>query len=290
MAKKRLKLAYLFVLPVLLVRLLTTLYPIVTAAWYSLLDYDLINQRKEWFGLGNYQKLWGEPVFVDSIQFTLIYTFASVGGFIVLGILLALLLKIDFHGRKLVRTVSLIPWAMPTIIVAIAASWAFNDTYGIVNDLVRRTANPNFHMMWLNESFLARVTVIVVNLWKNTPFFAIIMLAAFQGIPMELYESATIDGAGHVRTFFSITMPGSLKTLINITMFNIIWSLNGFDIVYALTKGGPGTSTSLLAYAVYREAFRNLNYGSASAITLVMAAMASVFAVLGMKAQSRIDF
>ena len=288
--KKRLIFACVSIIPVMAIRLLTTIYPVVMAGYYSLLNYDLINQSKSWNFPENYLRLPNDTMFVDSLEFTLIYTIASVSLFIVFGILLALLMKQDFPGRKLIRTVTLIPWAMPMIIVAIAASWAFNDTYGIINDLIRRTIIPDFHMHWLTNTVSSRISVILVNVWKNAPFFAILMLAAFQGIPTELYESARIAGAGAFKSFFSITLPCSLRTLIMTSMFNIIWSVNGFDIVYAMTKGGPGTSTSLLAYKVYMESLRNLNYGVASAVTVVMVAVSAFFAIIGMRTLRKIDY
>jgi multiple sugar transport system permease protein len=290
LTKRKIMIAWLFIIPVLLVRLLTTVYPMITVFYYSFLKYDLIQRIKKFAGLLNYIGLSRDVQFYNSLKFTAIFTIFSTLAIIVFGIFLALLMKTSFIGRKIVRTVILIPWGMPMIVTAIAANWAFNDTYGIVNDLIRRTVDSQFHFPWITSVQGSQVAVIMVNVWKNTPFFAVMMLAAFQGVPLELYESAKIDGANNVATFFRITLPFVLRSFIIVTIFVGVWQISSFDIVYAMTKGGPGTATSLLAYRLYAHAIQQLNYGSASAITVVMFIMAAAYGLFGLWLYRKVDY
>ena len=290
LGQKKFMLAWLFVAPVLIIRVLTTLYPMLTAFYYSFLEYDLIRQRREPGGLINFSNLRYNPAFWDSLSFTLIFTVSSVFFIIVLGTPLALLLKQNFAGRRLLRTVILIPWGLAAIVISIAGFWIFNDSYGIVNDMIRRIGFSDFSFAWLANPTGARVAVIIVNVWRNTPFFAIIMLAAFQGVPLELYESAKMDGANALIIFFRITMPYVMGTFILVTLFVGIWQINHFEIVYAMSRGGPGNATSLLAYRIYLEATRTLNFGTASAISVILFGVTAIYAVLGLSLYRRIDY
>ena len=290
LSQKYIFMCWLFVLPVLLFRMLTSLYPIITAFYYSLLDYDLIARTKEFGGLINFMRLTENQAFLDSLSFTFRFTVFSLCGIIVFGTSLALLLKQDFGGRKILRTVALIPWGLPTIIVAIAGSWAFNDSFGIVNDMIRRIGFSEFSFGWLSSNTGAQAAVIMVNIWKNTPFFAIMMLAAFQGIPNELFESARIDGASATRIFIKISMPYVMRTFILAIIFVGIWQINSFEIVYGMTRGGPGFATSLLSYRLFMEATRNLNYGMASAIASVMFMITAAFGAIGLYLYRKVDY
>jgi len=215
MEKKRRNLwvAWLLVIPVLLVRGFTTLYPIVVTFINSTYDMSLLKGGDfQFVGLENYIRIFNDDKLVTSIQFTVIFTAVSMALHLILGIGLAMMLNMKFKGKKFLRTIVLIPWAMPMVVAGLAARWAFNDSYGLINDLVRRF-NPNFHFDWLVQGSSARAAVIAVDLWKDLPFFAILVLAALQFISSDIYEAAKIDGAGTVRAFFSITLPNIMKTV-----------------------------------------------------------------------------
>jgi multiple sugar transport system permease protein len=155
------------------------------------------------------------------------------------------------------------------IVAGRAARWGFNGTYGFVNDLIARVIN-GFHFDWLVNADTARIAVIIVDLWKDIPFFAILVLASLQYISADVYEAAKIDGAGVFRTFFSITVPNIAKTVMSISIFFTMWRVTNFELVYAMTSGGPHDSTSVLSYRILIEAFNNLNLGYASAIAVVL--------------------
>lgn len=290
MGQKRSKLwfAWLLILPALLIRAFTTLYPVAVTLYNSLFDINGFKGGIPVFvGFGNFVRAFTDPKLITSISFTLIFTVFSMIGHLVFGMILALVLNYKFRGQQVLRTIVLIPWAMPMVVAGIAARWAFNDQFGLINDLIRRVF-PNFHYDWLVTTNSARAAVILVDMWKDIPFFAILILAALQFIPGEIYEAAKIDGAGAFRTFFSITLPNIAKTLLAQSIFFILWRITSFDLVYAMTSGGPGDSTTLLSYRIMLEAFNNLNPGYASAISVILFIIMAIVAGLNLSALRRV--
>lgn len=283
-------LAWLLVTPILIVRGFTTIYPVCRTFINSLFDISLFRPGGPKFvGLGNYLNIFSDPKLITSLSFTFIFTVVSMVFHLILGIMLALLLNAQFKGKKFLRTITLIPWAMPMVVTGLAARWAFNDEYGLINDLIRRFAS-GFHFDWLVYIHSARAAVIAVDLWKDVPFFAILVLAGLQFIPDEIYESAKIDGAAFFRTFFSITLPMLKKTLLTLGIFFTMWRLTSFDVVYAMTSGGPGDATTLLAYRIMIEAFTNLNLGYASAIAIFLFLLMGLFSGLILIAIKKNDY
>lgn len=278
---------WILVLPALIVRAATMLYPLLVTFYYSFLDYRMTRRVKRWGGLKNYQKLLRDPAIAATLDFTLQFTLFSMIFIVILGVLTALLLNVKFKGKSFLRSITLIPWAMPTIVIGIAMCWGFNDTYGFVNDLISRLSGTLFHYGWLSKSGSARFAVVLVDVWKNVPFFAIMVLAGLQNIPDELYEAAHVDGAGAFRCFFRITLPGLGKTLGTMGLFFTLWRISSFDLVYAMTSGGPGSATSLISYKLMLESVKTLNYGYASAIAVMLFVMMVAVACLG-KGASRL--
>lgn len=281
--------AWMFVLPVLVIRGFTTIYPMLVTLKNSLYEIRLLKSPVPKFvGLSNYLRIFTDPKLILSIQFTAIFTVCSVTFLIILGTLLSVLLNARFRGKKFLRTIVLIPWAMPMVVVGRAARWAFSDDFGFINDLVRRI-NPSFHLDWLSFADTARFAVVAVDLWKNIPYFAILCLAALQFISDDMYEAACIDGATKVQCFFHITLPNIIKTVLTLSVFFTIWRITSYDIVYAMTSGGPADSTSLLAFRIMTESFTNLNVGYASAIAVVLFLIMATLSKGGMKLISMID-
>lgn len=284
--KKRIWLPWLMVLPAIIIRCLTTLYPVLMTFINSFRNLDIIKGGKgEFIGLQNYLRLLSDDKIATSLEFTIMFTVISMVFHIILGVVLAMMLNMKFKGKKFLRTIVLIPWAIPMIVAGRAARWGFNGTYGFVNDLIGRVID-GFHFDWLVNVDTARIAVILVDLWKDIPFFAILILAALQYIPGDVYEAAKIDGAGAVKTFFSITVPNITKTVMSISIFFTMWRVTNFELVYAMTSGGPHDGTSVLSYRILIEAFNNLNLGYASAIAVVLfmiMLLLSGLNVLGMK-------
>lgn len=288
--QKKLIIAWILILPVLLIRGFTIIYPIIVTFVNSLFEINMFKGGiATYVGLDNFVAILKDEKIITSLEFTAIFTIVSMVFHIILGILLALLLNQKFKGKKFLRTIVLIPWAMPMVVTGLAARWAFNDTYGLVNDLIRRVF-PDFQYDWLIHPESTRLAVILVDLWKDVPFFAILLLAGLQFIPEEIYESAKIDGAGVFRTFFTITLPLIMRNLLTLCIFFTMWRIVSYDIVYAMTTGGPGDSTSLLAYRIAVEAFTNLNIGYASAIAVCLFLMMIIISCLSLLAIKKNDY
>ena len=287
--RKHLWVAWILVVPVIIVRGFTTIYPIIMTFINSTYDMSLLKGADfQFVGLANYIRIFTDEKLLTSIQFTVIFTVVSMAFHLVLGIALAQILNMKFKGKKFLRTIVLIPWAMPMVVAGLAARWGFNDSYGLINDLIRRVV-PEFHFDWLVHAGSARAAVIAVDLWKDLPFFAILVLAALQFISGDIYEAAKIDGAGAVRAFFSITLPNIMKTVLSLSVFFTMWRMTSFDVVYSMTSGGPGDSTTLVAYRIMQEAFTNLNLGYASAIAVCLFIVMAVLSFLQLKATQKFD-
>jgi multiple sugar transport system permease protein len=284
--QNKLVIAWILILPVLIIRGFTIIYPIIVTFINSMFEINMFKGGVATFiGFQNFFAIFKDDKIITSLEFTLIFTIISMIFHVILGIFLAVLLNQKFKGRKFLRTIVLIPWAMPMVVTGLAARWAFNDSYGLVNDLIRKIFTT-FHFDWLIHPESTRIAVILVDLWKDVPFFAILVLAGLQFIPEEIYESAKMDGSNVVRTFFSITIPLIMKNLLTLCIFFTMWRIVSYDIVYAMTTGGPGDSTSLLAYRIAVEAFTNLNIGYASAIAVLLFLMMiiiSSISLLGIK-------
>lgn len=264
--------AWLLVLPALVIRGFTIIYPIFATFKISFYKVSLLRGINEFVGLQNYLDVFKDPKVLTAIQFTFIFVVVSMLLHIIFGVILALILNMDFKGRRFLRTIVLIPWAMPMVVIGMAAKWGFNNDYGLVNDFIRRFF-ANFELSWLIHTNTARFAVIAMDVWKDLPFFAILVLAGLQFIPNELYEAARVDGATKIQSFLKITLPLIMKNILILAIPFTMWRLASFDIVYAMTSGGPGSDTELIAYRITTEVFTNLNlgYGATLAVLLFIA-------------------
>lgn len=268
--------------PAVLLRAFSTLYPIVQTFINSFFNLSYLSAQKgKFIGFDNYTKMFRDIFVVDSFEFTLLFTIISMLFHVVLGVLLAVMLNVHYKGQRFLRTITLIPWAMPVVVAAQAGRFMFNDQFGLINDLIRRVV-PSFSHDWLVKASSARAAVIAVDVWKDVPFFAILVLATLQFMPTEIYESARIDGASAVKSFFYITIPNIAKTIFTISIFFTMWRISSFDIVYGMTSGGPSNSTSLLAYQISVVAFRKMNLGYASAMAVVLFLIMAVLAIVNL--------
>lgn len=277
--------AYALVAPVIVWRLATTLYPFVRTAYLSLFDQSPIRQSNEFIGLANYRAMLEDPAVRDALSFTGIFTVVSVSLQILFGLGVALLLNQGLRTQSWARAVNLLPWAMASIVIATAARWMFNQDYGLVNDLIWRVSGER--PLWLINVSNAQLAVILTDVWKNTPFVTVLLLSALQGVPDDIVEAARVDGAGRIQVFWSIVLPLITPMIISVALFVAIARLLTFEIVYALTAGGPGTATSLLSYNVYLQAFRTLNFGYASALAMGLFGVVLVVGLVGFVAVRR---
>lgn len=280
--------AWVLVLPVLLIRGFTTLYPILKTVFNSFYDIRVLTGVNEFAGLKNYVNIFQDEKVITTIQFTLIFVVVSMAFHIVLGVALALILNMKFRGRRFLRTIVLIPWAMPAVVIGMAAKWAFNNDYGLINDFIR-WFQPDFQLSWLINTGTARAAVIAMDLWKDLPFFAILVLSGLQFISGDIYEAAKVDGADGMKSFFYITLPLIMKNVVTLCIPFTLWRLTTFDLVYSMTSGGPGEDTSLIAYRITMEAFTNLNVGYAAALAVMLFVVMAVFSALNIRMMNQLD-
>ncbi|MDD2972063.1 MAG: sugar ABC transporter permease [Lachnospiraceae bacterium] len=278
---------WLMILPVLLIRGFTTIYPIFTTLWNSFFNIKILRGSSEFYGLQNYIDLFKDEKFITSIQFTFIFVAFSMVFHVILGVILALVMNMKFWGRRFLRTIVLIPWAMPAVVAGMAAKWAFNNDYGIINDFIRRFFHE-FQLNWLVNTGTARISVIAMDLWKDLPFFAILVLSGLQFISGDIYEAARVDGANQIQQFFRITLPLIFKNVVTLCIPFTLWRLTTFDLVYSMTSGGPGEDTALIAYRITTEAFTNLNVGYASAMAIMLFLVMAVFSAVNIKVSNRV--
>ena len=266
----------ILIIPIVVIRGFTTIYPIVITFINSLYNIKVLSGIHEFIGFKNYIDVFKDDKIISSIKFTVIFVVVSMLFHVLLGTVLALILNMKFRGRRFLRTIVLIPWAMPAVVIGMAAKWGFNNDYGLINDLIRRFV-PNFQFNWLINTGSARGAVISMDLWKDLPFFAILILSGLQFISEDVYEAAKVDGADSVQIFFKITLPLIIKNILTLCIPFTLWRLTSFDLVYAMTSGGPGEDTSLIAYRIAMESFTNLNIGYASTLAIMLFVLMALF-------------
>jgi multiple sugar transport system permease protein len=270
--ERRVRFAYFAIIPSLIVITLLDIYPIIQSFIVSLQSQNMSRGNPEEFvGLQHYSRaLFEEPVFWTSLMKTIVWTLGSVLGGYLIALSLALLLNMNIRGRGLFRALFLIPWVIPDVATALLWKWLYADEFGVLNFVLMRLGVVNQPVLWLADPNMAMPAVILVQIWKLYPVMFIVLLAALQNVPKELYEAATIDGANLVQRFRFVTMPFIKSTSIIITLLASIWTFQAFDIVYLLTGGGPADATKILPTFVYDKAFWGLEIGYAAAIALLM--------------------
>ncbi len=256
--------------PALFLLGLVFIYPIGRAIWLSLFTKNLGSQLQPIFsGFSNYQRMVGDGRFGQSLQNTLIFTFISVTLELILGMVIALVLHQSFRGRGFVRTVAILPWALPTAVMGLAWAWIFNDQYGIVNDLLLRLGLIDQKINWLGNPTLAMLALISADVWKTTPFISIILLAGLQAIPQDLYEAHALDGANSWQSFYQMTLPLLKPQLLIAALFRFAQAFGIFDLVQVMTGGGPAGATETLSMYIYTTIMRYLDFGYGSALVVV---------------------
>lgn len=263
--------AWITLIPMFLLMGMMVLFPLLRCLWLSFTGTELISSAGSGFiGLQNYIDALGDERFSNSLIKTIIFVGFSVTIEFFAGLCLALLLQQPFKGSGLVRACILIPWALPPAIMAMAWQWIYNDIYGILGDLLNKIGLVEGPIAWLGSPALAMAVIIFADVWKTTPFIALILLAGLQSIPQDLYEALSIDGAGAFRSFTTITLPLLRPYIVVAILFRIIQAFGVFDLVWVLTGGGPGGSTQVVSLYIYDVVFRYLRLGYGMTLTLMV--------------------
>jgi multiple sugar transport system permease protein len=262
--------AWLFLLPALLVLLFVFGYPIVRAFWLSFFTENLGTELQPVFsGFDNYVRMAGDGRFWQSFSVTTVFTLVTVLLELLLGLGIALVLNQQFFGRGVVRTVAILPWALPTALIGLAWAWIFNDQFGVVNDILLRLGLIKTGINWLGEPALALVAVIFADLWKTTPFVSILLLAGLQSISPDLYEAHALDGATRWQSFYQITLPLLMPQILIAMLFRFAQAFGVFDLISVMTGGGPGGATEVVSLYIYSTVMRYLDFGYGAALVVV---------------------
>jgi multiple sugar transport system permease protein len=278
--RRRYVLFILLVAPAFLLRLTTAAYPILQTIYLSFTNLNLLKNTNAFIGLQNYPAVANDYGVQGAFSFTIMLVVSSTVLDLIVGMLVALLLNARFRGRGFARTINLIPWAIPTIVAGYAFRWLLDDQFGLIPYWVNLISGTR--LVAFISPVSAQVAVILVYVWKDAPFMAFIFLAGLQGVPLDLYEAATVDGANAWHRFWHITLPLVMPLTITMGLFRVVWSLGSFDLVYGLTQGGPGVATSVLALQVFREGIMFFKFGFASAISVVLLIVVAIVGAIGL--------
>jgi multiple sugar transport system permease protein len=195
----------------------------------------------------------------------------------------ALLLNAKFRGRGFIRGIVLLPWATPSVLVALMWLWILDANLGIMNDILQAVGLQDEPMAWLANETTALPTLMAIDIWQGIPFFAVMILAALQGVPADLLEAAKIDGAGAWQTYWRVVLPLIMPTVLITVMLRLIWTANYFDLILVLTNGGPANSTLTLPLNAYHTAYKGSDLGGAAALGVVQALLSAVLVVFYMR-------
>lgn len=269
--QRRARVAWLFVAPMLLAVALVAAWPLARTIAFSFTDAYL-SELETWeaIGFANYVALFQDPLWWQAVATTLLFTIVSVGLETMLGLAIALTLNAHMPGRGLLRAAVLIPWAIPTVISAKMWGWMLHDLYGVVNAALLSLGLIDAPWAWLAEPKLAFAAVVAVDVWKATPFMTLLILAALQVLPKEIYQAGKVDGASPVRMFFRVTLPLIRPALLVAVIFRGLDAMRVFDVIYVLTGNNPATTTMSVYARQQLVDFQDVGYGSAAATALFL--------------------
>ena len=246
------------------------------------LNFLALNRRP--LGLGNYVSVLSDPATWHSVGVSLVYTAGTLAPAFAIGLATALLLNRAFPLRRWLRSLMLLPWAVPGVMVSIVFLWMFDASFGVVNYLLRAVGVSGTDIAWYSSESTALFAVIVPTVWKAYPFFTLTLLAAMQSIPGHLYEAAEVDGATPRQRFANVTWPGIRGPAVLALVLNGLWTFREFDIIFAATGGGPAKATETLGIRAYNEAFGYFYMGRAAVIGVLMLLLALLAVLLARRA------
>ncbi|QFT66098.1 Trehalose transport system permease protein SugA [Labrenzia sp. THAF35] len=280
---------WILLAPALALLALVTLIPLANTLWLSFTDTRIsaLPEPVHFIGLENYVYALTDPDFQDALFRTLYFTIVSVGLEGILGVAVAVLLNQEFRGRTLLRALIILPWAVPTIVNAVAWRLIYHPDYGALNSLLFQLGLISDYRSWIGDPAAAMNMVILADVWKNFPLVAYVALAALQTVPGDLNKAAAIEGAGPWKRFRSITLPWIAGPLMVVMVLRTIEAFRVFDIIYVMTGGGPADSTKTASFYVYQEYFNYLRSGSGASYAVLVAGISAVLIVFYYSATKR---
>jgi ABC-type sugar transport system permease subunit len=274
----------LWLLPVLVPVAVLTIYPVAHALWTSLHQVMLLFPDQDWVGLENYRNVVTGDYFGVALKNSLLFTVFSAPLVVAIGTAAALFLNREFFGVTALRSIVLLPWALPGAISAVLWVWVFHPSWGVLNTLLRNLGWIDSSIGWLTEPNLAFVAVIAAHVWTQIPFTIVLIMAALSTLSTEMLEAATIDGATRVQRFSYVVFPHIKAIIVVLLIYNALTAFTTYDIVYAMTGGGPGTATTLLSFQIWKESFSMYDFGAGSAVAFIVVAISALLIIAITKA------
>jgi len=287
--KRYARIGVVLIAPTVLVFCAVILYPLISAIYLSLFSIYTPTLAGEWVGVDNYTALLASGDFWNAALNTLIWTVGTLMLQLVFGVAMALLLNQSIVFQSLARSLVLFPYFLSTVVAVLVWRWLFNDLYGILNHVLLIAGLIDAPVNWLGQMPNAMISIILVGAWKYFPFVVIVVLARLQSIPEQLYEAATIDGAGPFQRFADITLPQLRDVLVVVVLLRAIWDFKEFDLIYLMTGGGPVRATQTLSLLVYEEAFRLNRMGMASTYAVAMMLVLLGFTLVYLRQTNRLE-
>ncbi|GAA4432102.1 sugar ABC transporter permease [Georgenia halophila] len=284
--RRRLVAPYLFVSPAALLFLAFSLVPIVIAVTLSFQETASLGDG-EWVGFDNFETMTGDGLLRTALLNTLVFTVGTVPTAMLIGLGLAVALNRPLPGRSLLRAAFFVPMVAAGVVVGVVMSWIFNGDYGVLNNFLQVFGLER--VPWLTSPSIAMFTLIAVVVWTRIGFCMVIYMGALQSVPSELQEAAAIDGASPWTRFRRVTWPLLGPTTSILVILNVVFSIQAFDVIYVMTGGGPGFSTTVLIQYVFRSAFADARMGYAAALGLLLVAILLVFTLLRQRANRRAE-
>ncbi len=264
--------AGLLLAPLLIVLATVAVFPVAYAFYISLFRLKLTRpNRVPFVGLENYSLLLQDPTFWTAIQRTAYFTVLCVVGVTIIALFVAVLLDQTFRGRRLVAALLLVPWAIPSVATGLMWKWIYNSDYGALNGALYQLGFIHKYLIWLGDP--AKTLLLIANafVWKEVPLAAILLLVTMKSIPADLYRAARVDGANVVQRFLHVTLPSLRPGFLLVVIYESMIAARHFDLFFLLTEGGPGDASNVAAWQIYVESFRNLSFGTGSALAYLLA-------------------
>ncbi len=271
------------ILPSLLFIVFVIFLPAIRSVFMAFQDYNMYLLTKKFVGFKNFIDAFEDPIFIQALQNTVVWVLLSLVLQFTLGFSLALLLRKPFRGRGIYTALVFYPWAVSGFVIGLQWRWMFHGSAGVINDLLLKAGLIKERIAFLSDPHYALYSAIVANVWYGIPFFAIMLLAALQSVPQELYEAAKIDGANALRQFASITIPYVKPVMINTLLIRFIWIVNFPDIIFSMTNGGPAGSSHILSTLLISKVYNEYNYGVASAIGVIIMLILVIYSYFYLK-------
>lgn len=280
------RLGLLLMIPIVIVIFIITGMPFLRALYWSFTD-KVIGSKGQFVFLDNYVKLFSDAVYWKSLKNTAVYTIGCVAVKLLAGLLWAVLLNQNFRGKAFFRTALLIPWALPGMVAAMTFRWMYDSTYGIINSILINLGIISLPIAWLSNPKIVLFSAMIVNIWRGIPFFMFSILGELQTLDKQVYEAATVDGAGIFKQFQYITVP-SISNVLKVTvLLSTIWTFNDFENVWLVTGGGPLYASSVISTYTYDMAFIQNSFGRALSVAVSVIPVLAVIMIFFSRAAKK---